>query len=92
MSRTTERGGFSGGDRCPTCGKVRFLTRSRAKKVAKNLNRRRPGHLNAYRCGDFWHIGHLPSSVIKGDVPREELNAAPKRHMNDKVTPREGAR
>lgn len=75
---------FEGGDRCPDCGKVRYLSRSIARKVAKNLNRRRPGHLNAYRCGSFWHVGHLPSAVIAGDLSRAEIDDAPKRHMSEK--------
>ncbi len=78
---------YEGGDRCPDCGKVRYLTRAIARKVAKNLNRRRPGHLNAYRCGAFWHLGHLPSAVIAGDQTRDDLDTIPKRHMSEKNTP-----
>lgn len=64
---------MTGGDRCPTCGKLRYLSRAHAKKTAKRLQRRREGRLNAYRCGAFWHIGHLPKSVVHGEVRRDEI-------------------
>lgn len=80
---------FTGGARCADCGKIRFLTRKAAKHAAKNLNRRRPGHLNAYQCGEFWHIGHLPAAVIAGNRTRAELDATPPRHMNEKTTQHE---
>ncbi len=35
------------------------------------------GHLNAYRCGVFWHIGHLPASVVAGDETRDDLRRRP---------------
>lgn len=52
---------------CPleTCGKVRFLSRKDAKIAAKRLF---PGdHLNAYECDGWWHFGHKPERVIRGE-------------------------
>lgn len=62
----------SGGTPCPTCGKRRFLTKADAKTVARQMKGRR-GRLNAYRCGDFWHLGHLPKPVARGRLTRDDL-------------------
>jgi hypothetical protein len=64
-----------GGDRCPDCGKLRYLTRRHAKRIARRINARRGGRLNAYRCGDFWHIGHLPTAVRHGDIARDDIDS-----------------
>lgn len=49
---------------CPECGKVRYLYRNHAKRVARLLY---PGdHLSAYQCGDYWHLGHPPRRVVRG--------------------------
>lgn len=64
---------YRGGDRCPTCGKVRYLTRDAAKKVARRF-RHRKGRLNAYQCGNFWHLGHLPKDVTAGRMSRADLD------------------
>jgi hypothetical protein len=63
-----------GGDRCPDCGKVRYLTRRHAKQIARRISARRSGRLNAYRCGEFWHIGHLPNAVRHRDLARDEID------------------
>lgn len=62
-----------GGDRCPECGKIRYLTRAHAKKTARRLRGPRRGHLNAYKCGAFYHLGHLPADVVSGDRARDEI-------------------
>ena len=61
---------------CATCGKVSYITRKRAKEVAKTLFP--ASHLSPYRCGDYWHIGNLPRSVIRG-ADRATLRPAKKR-------------
>jgi hypothetical protein len=39
------------------CGKVRYLTRSQAKRNARAFHGKRRGKLRAYRCdGGFWHL------------------------------------
>ena len=62
-----------GGARCPDCGKVRYLTRAAAKRQAKRIQGRE-GRVNAYLCGDFWHLGHLPKDVIQGIRTRDDLD------------------
>lgn len=51
--------------KCPyPCGKIRYGSRSEAKKAAKVIH---PGdHLSSYSCGDWWHFGHPPESVLHG--------------------------
>lgn len=53
---------------CPDCGKRRHPTRSAAKKVARHLGWT---GLHPYRCGDFWHLGHLAEDVKRGIVARD---------------------
>jgi hypothetical protein len=60
------------GPRCPECGKYRYLTKSEAKRAARRI-KGRIGRLNAYRCGDFFHLGHLPGGVIQGRNTRNDL-------------------
>lgn len=57
---------------CPMCGKVRYLSRKQARDAARRL--RGSGHLNAYRCGEFWHLGHLPDPVRAGRWSRDDLD------------------
>lgn len=67
------------GGRCDTCGKLRYATRAAAKKGIKSIRGagRSGGHLNAYKCGEFWHIGHLPPSVAAGEETRDDLRRRP---------------
>jgi hypothetical protein len=56
-----------------TCGKVRYLTKADAKAAIRHM-KGREGRLNAYRCASgFWHIGHLPALVRKGQISRSEI-------------------
>lgn len=55
----------------PDCGKKCFETRRDARALAKKLKDR--GRLHAYRHGDYWHIGHLPSRVKAGDKTRDQI-------------------
>lgn len=61
-----------GAGECTSCGKLRFLTKAAAKRAASQLPHRQ-GRLNAYRCGDFWHIGHLPRAIARGLATRDDL-------------------
>jgi hypothetical protein len=65
-----------GAGECPECGKLRFLTKAAAKRAASQL-RHRDGRLNAYRCGEFWHIGHLPRAIARGLASRDDLGRRP---------------
>lgn len=62
----------SGLSQCPTCGKVRYLSKAKA-KAAIRQHRHRDGRLNAYACGEFWHIGHLPAAIKRGLASRDDL-------------------
>lgn len=61
---------------CLTCGKVSYITRKRAREVAKSLFP--AAHLSPYRCGDYWHIGNIPRAVVRG-ADRATLRPAEKR-------------
>lgn len=39
----------------------------------------REGRLNTYRCGNFWHLGHLPTDVIRGDLTRADIERRTRR-------------
>lgn len=57
---------------CPTCGKRSYLTRHAARQ-AKRLHSDRRG-LSVYRCSSgYWHIGHLPYLVRRGNATRGDL-------------------
>lgn len=66
---------------CPRCGKRSYTSKSRAKSAIKQLDHlgRRVGRLHPYKCGDVWHLGHLPQNVVKGDVARDRLGPAKRR-------------
>ncbi len=57
---------------CPDCGKVRYGSKAMAKASARRMKHRK-GKLNAYRCGAFWHLGHLPDDVRHGVISRDAL-------------------
>ncbi len=40
---------------CDACGKQRYGSRKDARKAAKHLHP--DTHMQAYRCGRYWHIG-----------------------------------
>lgn len=66
---------------CPTCGKLRWLTRADAKRVSRRIKGRK-GRLHAYQCGEYWHVGHPPSSLVRGVITREDVRAAPRPPRN----------
>lgn len=57
---------------CDDCGKMRFESRKRAKEVIKSRHHN-DSLMNAYRCGDYWHIGHQAPAIRRGDTSRREL-------------------
>lgn len=64
--------GHAGGSvACPDCGKVRYPSRTAARQAARHAAHLRG--LNAYRCGEFWHLGHLPDDVRHGKRTRGDL-------------------
>lgn len=57
-----------------TCGKQRYPSRRTAKAAARL---RHPGdRLAAYRCGPFWHVGHLSETVTRGFLARDDYYRA----------------
>lgn len=58
---------------CPDCGKRRYTHRKTAKEAAKSIA---PGdtRTNVYRCGDYWHWGHLPAAIKNGTADRTIYN------------------
>lgn len=54
---------------CEHDGKVRFLSRKDARRIAKRLGH----HLNAYRCDGYWHNGTLPHAIKAGTATRDDL-------------------
>lgn len=64
-------GFIPGGSVCPRCGKREWPTRKDAKAAARRFF---PGErLSVYRCGDVWHLGHLPTAVRRGHITRDEI-------------------
>lgn len=74
---------------CTRCGKYRW----RSRKAAKACIRRMKGsgrfkgdnnkHLNAYECPDqpgWWHVGHIPTAILRGNVARDDFTQEPTRH------------
>lgn len=59
------------------CGKRCYASRSDARQVSRRLG----GHVDEYRCGDYWHCGHLPRAVIRGEVARSRLVVGRQRSM-----------
>lgn len=60
------------GPRCQ-CGKVRYLTKREAKNAARRIHPSERMH--AYRCDDYWHLGHLPAALIRGEFDRRAMEA-----------------
>jgi len=62
-----------------SCGKLAYRSKTEAKKAMREAQRRyagSAGHWNAYKCGTtagIWHYGHLPPSIVHGDVTRGEV-------------------
>lgn len=57
---------------CPTCGKREYVSKAAAKHAIRAM-KGRVGRLNVYRCGNYWHIGHLPADVVMGRIARTDL-------------------
>jgi hypothetical protein len=64
MPRPTAR--FAG--TCPACGKRCYVSRRHARAAARVID---PA-MSAYRCGGYWHLGHLPEAVRRGRRTRTE--------------------
>jgi len=50
-----------------------YETKRAARKAVREIPR--PEHCRAYQCPSnprWWHLGHLPSAVLLGDVARSD--------------------
>ena len=56
---------------CPRCGKASYRTRKDAKRAARRLfpNDR----MSVYGCGHYYHVGHLPKVVRRGEASRAQV-------------------
>lgn len=55
---------------CAACGKRGYPS----KRAAKALKRHHADRdLSIYRCGDYWHVGHLAPRVKAGKESRTSL-------------------
>ena len=67
--KVTDDADLGGFGYCKKHGKVFFPSRTRAKKFAK---RKYPGDvMNAYKCGRWYHIGHLLPAAKRGIATRD---------------------
>jgi len=64
-----------GGVTCARCGKKGYGSKREAKAAVKQLAQigKRHGKLHPYRCGEVWHLGHLPENVARGRASRRDL-------------------
>lgn len=58
---------------CATCGKYAYTTKALAKRAHKESPSN--GHPSYYRCGQYWHWGHLAEPVINGQATRDVVYA-----------------
>jgi hypothetical protein len=53
---------------CHDCGKRCFLSRKATKGYIRRFF---PGHsFTVYRCGEYWHFGHVSYEVSRGTKQR----------------------
>lgn len=73
---------------CPVCGKIAYLSRADARRAAKQLDAvgRREGRIRPYRCGDSWHLGHLPKRVVDGEISRDQLGPTRRRTQPNRAS------
>lgn len=58
---------------CSTCGKYAYTTKALAKRAHKGSPSN--GHPSYYKCGQYWHWGHLAEPVINGLATRDIVYA-----------------
>lgn len=65
---------------CETCAKQSYKSRKDARRAAKDRNPEE--QMTAYVCPineHYWHIGHLPYGVLRGQSPRSGIIPAHER-------------
>lgn len=61
---------------CETRGKRSYISRKEARRVARTIPPDGGPRLNPYRCDvmeGYWHLGHLPARVRRGNAGREDI-------------------
>lgn len=56
---------------CVVCGKRSYASKRTAKRAGRRLYP--ADHMSPYRCGEVYHIGHLPGPVRNGREGRTEV-------------------
>lgn len=69
MTGTSRKNGILG--TCTVCGKQTYASRQTAKRAMKRLYPE--DRQSVYRCGDFYHFGHLPRVVRAGRESRADV-------------------
>jgi hypothetical protein len=70
--------------RCQDCDKLYYSSRGNAKQNLKRL--RHHGKQHVYECPThegWWHVGHLPEAVVRGEHGREELVQSRRREKGE---------
>lgn len=62
---------------CPTCGKQSYPSKRDAKAHSRRLREKRRGRLHPYKCGEYWHFGHMPAKVTAGKQARDQVAVRP---------------
>lgn len=62
--------GYAG--HCKDCGKICFTSKRAARAARRSMHEQ----MSVYRCGPYWHLGHLPEVVRRGRLSRDVLGPA----------------
>jgi predicted RNA-binding Zn-ribbon protein involved in translation (DUF1610 family) len=79
--RREDRTGGATNSSCPT-GKLAYTKRAEAREHARRLKRSRShdgAGVRPYVCPScgFWHVGHLPPEVMRGELTADEHYLGP---------------
>lgn len=58
--------------RCTHCNKQCYTSRKEAKTDSKRVDP--TAHWSVYRCGPYWHFGHMPDDVLEGKRARSAFD------------------
>lgn len=63
---------------CYECCKKTYWTRRQARSAARAIDK----SMSAYPCGNLWHIGHLPPTIVLGWEARDEFRERDQRRRD----------
>lgn len=58
---------------CDHCGKGRYLSRKEARQVMRRLHLEQARPYQCPHSDVWWHIGHFPSRVKRGEITVREI-------------------